>query len=252
MDSSDSLGEFRYWLDSPAGRQLVEMETQVLCDLVPNRYYAVTAQLSAPEFRVIDQVNTGRRIQLIGVGGGHRNGAVVADFHSLPFGHHMVDLAILPHTLDFVSRPHDLLRELTQSLTPDGYLVLSGFHPYSMWGLGKWMRLRRDAAPWCGHFFSVGRIQDWLLLMGYGLRAGKMMMYRPPVRHEGLYNRLALLEKAGDRWWPMFGAVYIIVAQLETLRMIPFGSPGKRVSLKPDLVSLSRKNGMPNGERIGE
>jgi hypothetical protein len=57
------------------------------------------------------------------------------------------------------------------------------------------------------------RIKDWLSLLDYDVTAGKMMYYRPPTNSEMLRDRLFFMENAGDRWWPMLAAVYLLVAQ---------------------------------------
>ena len=36
--------------------------------------------------------------------------------------------------------------------------------------------------------------------------------YRPPVGSQKWLSRFAWMDGAGDRWWPVFGAVYFVVA----------------------------------------
>jgi SAM-dependent methyltransferase len=234
------LGLFRDWLDTPQGRYLGSVEQKQLSALIPKRYFPVAVQFDSFNGSLLTDSHCGRQFTLLPEST-NNSGDVVCDFESLPFGHHGVDLAILPHTLDFVSDPHSLLRELTQVMAPDGCVVISGFQPYSLWGLKKLFRFRRQTAPWLGHFFGTSRIQDWLLLMGYRLAAGKMMMYRPPMNHAKIFTKLQFMENAGDRWWPMLGAVYVIVARLETLRLISLDAKSSRRRLRPTLVPVSRQ-----------
>ncbi|GJL82090.1 MAG: hypothetical protein DHS20C01_17240 [marine bacterium B5-7] len=217
----ERLEQFDRWLASPQGVQLAERECAAVSELAPERYFPVAAQFGVTGSDLLVDVNAGRRVRVTAPGEHVPEGAVFSDFHALPFGHHSIDLAVLPHTLDFVADPHALLRELTEAMAPDGHILIIGFQPYSLWGARKWLWLPRDVVPWCGHFFSTSRIQDWLSLMGYRVRSGKMLVYRPPIFRQGVHEKLAFLERAGDRWWPMFGAVYMIHAQLETMRMIP-------------------------------
>lgn len=273
---AERLLSFQDWLATARGRDLCRAELAAIEKLVPRRYFPVAAQLGAPHCRVLDLVNGGRVVNVdqdrAGLSRHGREDAmepprgamtVLSDFKSLPFAAHSVDFAVLPHTLDFVDEPHSLLRELTQVLQPDGYLMIVGFQPYSLWGLRacftapRWARrgLRalspasrlahgEPAAPWCGNFFSTRRIQDWLLLMGYRVRAGKILVYRPPLKHRGLLERIEFLERVGDRWWPAFGAVYVIVAQLETMRVIPLAARDRRRRLKPGLLPVTRRVGV--------
>ena len=48
-----------------------------------------------------------------------------------------------------------------------------------------------------------------------------MLYYRPPVSKETTMERLRFLDKAGDRWWPMAGAVYLLVAKKRVVGMTP-------------------------------
>ena len=102
---------------------------------------------------------------------------------------------------------------------------IMGFNPLSLWGIRKFMRVpllgRRQQVPWCGQFLRLARIKDWLALLDFETTAGSMLYYRPPVGNTALYERLKFLEAAGDRWWPMLAAVYILVARKRELGMTP-------------------------------
>jgi len=240
LTTRERLAGFSRWLTSEAGRVLCENEQEGVRNLIPRRYFPVAVQFGAPACAHLDSVNCGRAYTLVPGMEFASDHGLVSDFESLPFGHHSVDLAVLPHALDFVQDPHMLLRELTQAMAPDGCLVVVGFQPYSLWGMRKLLHLRSTEAPWVGHFFSTSRVQDWLSLMGYRVLAGRMMLYRPPMQPQRMFDRLKFMESAGDRWWPMFGAVYVVVARLETMRVIPVGQPRRR-RFRPALAPVARK-----------
>jgi hypothetical protein len=50
-------------------------------------------------------------------------------------------------------------------------------------------------------------------LLGLEILGGKMVFYQPPVSATGLLRKTDFLEKAGDRWWPRLGGVYLLVAR---------------------------------------
>ncbi|KAA3631542.1 MAG: methyltransferase domain-containing protein [Proteobacteria bacterium] len=246
MNELNRLERFDSWLEADPGRHLAALEAREIGRLLPARYFPVAVQFGALGADALDAVHAGRKFRVASPGGRTGDGAVASDFHALPFGQRSIDLALLPHTLDMVDDPHALLRELTQAMVPDGHILISGFQPYSLWGLRKWLRLPREQAPWSGHFFSTYRIQDWLSLMGFAIRGGKMLMYRPPLVQQKLFERLRFMEKAGDRWWPMLGGVYIIHAQLETLRMVPNAPAVRRARFKPRLAQpAARRVNLP-------
>ncbi len=141
---------------------------------------------------------------------------VKADPTALPFGERSVDLALLVHALDFSSEPHQVLREIDQTLAPDGHVVILGFNPLSLFGLRRLVsRLFRRGrnTPWSGSWLRLSRVQDWLTLLGYESTAGVRSVYVPPFQSQRIVDRFEFMEKAGNRWWPRFGAVYVIVAR---------------------------------------
>ena len=53
---------------------------------------------------------------------------VWCDLLDLPFEAQSVDLLVMPHTLEFTSDPHRLLREAERVLMPEGQLIILGFN----------------------------------------------------------------------------------------------------------------------------
>lgn len=155
----------------------------------------------------------------------------------LPFDSRSLDLALLPHTLDFSNDPHQVLRELDRVLVPEGHLVILGFNPISLWGLRRlFTRKRNRTVPWTGNFIGLRRIKDWLSLIHFEVTAGCMLYYRPPVHKPGLRGRLQVLDKMGDRWWPMTAAAYLLVAKKRVVGMTPLRPQWRMQLIKNGLV----------------
>jgi hypothetical protein len=102
---------------------------------------------------------------------------------------------------------------------PDGQIVISGFNPLSLWGLKRTLGLGRDEFPWCGRFIGLLRLKDWLQLLGFELNGGRFGCYAPPFSQAQWLRRSAFMEKAGDRWWPIAGGVYVVRAVKRTVGM---------------------------------
>jgi len=51
---------------------------------------------------------------------------------------------------------------------------------------------------------------------------GHFGCYRPPFATEKWLNRFGVLERAGERWWPYLGAVYIVhaIKRIKGMRLI--------------------------------
>lgn len=93
-----------------------------------------------------------------------------AHYHELPFLTEHIDLLLLPHILEQVADPHAVLREATRALIPEGYLVILGLNPFSFYGIQFNMRrLLSDSLVL--RLIPKWRIQEWLVLLGYELRA---------------------------------------------------------------------------------
>lgn len=138
---------------------------------------------------------------------------VQVDTDYLPFASQSIDLALMPHILEFSTTPHQILREVERVLMPEGQVIISGFNPLSLWGLPKLSLETRNEFPWNGHFITLLRLKDWLALLGLEVTGGRLGCYAPPVRSERWLRRYRFLEKAGDRWWALGGGVYFLVAR---------------------------------------
>ncbi|NOZ10276.1 MAG: class I SAM-dependent methyltransferase [Gammaproteobacteria bacterium] len=224
----DLSQELTDWFHCPMGQTLQRLEGDRLADVLSKLYGPVAVQIGRygdADFLQASLAATRIVLEYPSWGGGHNEVGVRAQPDALPFDTKSIHVAVLPHTLDFADDPHGVLREVDRVLMPEGHVVIIGFNPLSLWGIRKWMRLpvvgRRQQVPWCGQFLRLARIKDWLALLDFETIAGNMLYYRPPVGNAVLYEKLRFLEPAGDRWWPMLAAVYILVAKKRELGMTP-------------------------------
>jgi SAM-dependent methyltransferase len=144
------------------------------------------------------------------------------EFDALPFPDNSIDLVVLPHSLELARDPHLTLREVERVLVPEGRIVIAGFNPASLWGLrqraGRARRgvgLARDDSlflPRAGEFIGYWRLRDWLRLLGFEVEAGAFGCWRPPFSAQAWLDRFAWMDRLGEHWWPVLGAVYTLVA----------------------------------------
>ncbi len=213
--------QLRQWFDSPLGRSLQALEAHHLRTVLPNLYGTVAAQLGCiGALDLMDACIAPTRI-LLDDNGGPGGCRVRSVPEELPLDTKSTDVMILPHTLDFCDDPHQVLREVSRVLRPEGHVVILGFNPMSMWGFRRLVARRPRPAPWCGKFFRLARIKDWLALLDFETTHGTMLYYRPPLRNEGFMQRLHFLDKMGDRWWPMMAGVYLVVAKKRVVGVTP-------------------------------
>lgn len=211
------------WFSQSPGRSLLAVESLALRAVWPGLFGRIAVQAGATgPVDLLEACNAPTRVLfdlpgVPGAGGARVHGTP----EQLPFDTGRVDLMLLPHTLEFASDAHQVLREVNRVLTPEGHAVILGFNPFSLWGLWRLALRRRGLVPWNGHFLHLLRLKDWLKLLDFDIAQGSMLYYRPPLLSETARERLRFLDKAGDRWWPMAGAVYLLVAKKRILGMTP-------------------------------
>ena len=144
---------------------------------------------------------------------------LVTDFAALPFAENSLDLLLLPHALELSPDPHATLREVQRVLVPEGRVVISGLNPMSLWGFrqSRTRLLHRlgwadDYLPEVGDAIGYLRLRDWLRLLSFEVELVQFGCYRPAVRSAAWLDRLRWMDRAGQRYWPIFGSIYFVVA----------------------------------------
>jgi SAM-dependent methyltransferase len=150
--------------------------------------------------------------------------ALVCDFTDLPFATQSLDLVVLPHALELAADPHACLREVDRVLVAGGQVVITGFNALSLWGARQ--ALARFGGPLYlpqrGELISPRRVRDWLRLLSFEVSGGRYGCYRPALCSASWLERWQFMDRAGDRWWPMLGAVYVLVAtkRVRAMRLV--------------------------------
>lgn len=252
----------RRWLATPAGQYLLAWEQQCMDQAVPDLFGFHALQLGLPE---LDALRTNRMPHRwcasdeapadAGAASAARRAGVALHCESdaLPFASASLDLLVLPHALELASDPHRTLREVERVLVPEGRVVIVGFNPMSLWGLrqrvGRW-RQRLGARgplylPRAGEPIGYWRLRDWLRLLSFEVEAGRFGCFVPPLRGERWLRRFGWMDRQGDRWWPVFGAVYVVVA-VKRVRGMRLVGLARRSSIKPHAAPavMANKEGL--------
>jgi SAM-dependent methyltransferase len=201
-----SIPGFETWLATPQGRYILDWEQDRFDQLVADIFGFNAVQIGLPQCACLRANRMPLRLTLDSLGAA----GVRADCHHLPFAGNSVDLIVLPHILEFAANPHQVLREVERVLVPEGQVLIAGFNPLSLWGIKRRFARRVAPFPWQGQYLSVRRLKDWLSLLSFETQAGCFGRYAPAVTQEKWLRRWAFMELAGDRWWPIAGAVYLL------------------------------------------
>ena len=201
---SDTFDE---WLDSPLGRYVVAREQAVYARVLPDLFGFYALQMGGASIALLDTSRVTHKFTLAW----DTNASLLAEPDQLPFTDNQFDVIVLPHTLEFQALPHEVLREAFRVLRPEGQLLMTGFNPYSLFGVKRYFG-RERSGPWAGEFISLSRAKDWLTLLGFDIVGAQLDCYNVPAKSEATLQRLSGLDAAGDRWWPFAGGVYFLHA----------------------------------------
>ncbi len=183
--------------------------------------------------------------------------ALHCDFDALPFPNQSLDLVVLPHALELSRDPHVALREVERVLVPEGRVMILGFNPTSLWGLRQRLGHARRAfglagsstlfLPRAGEFLGYWRLRDWLRLLSFEVESGRFGCYRPPYNSTRWLERSAWMEGVGERWWPVLGAVYFLVAvkRVRGMRLVGLSKHEVRKTRNARPVVANRQHRQP-------
>jgi SAM-dependent methyltransferase len=200
---STAVDHFAAWLATPLGQYVRDAEAAWFDRTVADIFGYKAMQLELPQLDCL----RANRMPWRRIAGQAAGTQIRCQAEALPFADQSLDLLVMPHTLDFASDPHAVLREAERVLMPEGRALITGFNPWSLWGL---RRLKADQMPWQSHFLAPSRLKDWLALLDLQLLHGEFLCYRPPMQRKGWLDRSRFLEPTGTRWWPAGGGVYCL------------------------------------------
>jgi SAM-dependent methyltransferase len=213
------------WFAKAPGSILIETESSLLSNLIPHLFGYYLLQLGmTSKNNWLSNCRIPQRIHLSPECPCHFVGPCVqGNFEELPFLPDSIDVALLPHVLEFAHNPQQILEEVYRVLIPEGYAVILGFHPWSLWGLAK-VFVGRKKIPWVGKFYSSYRVRHWLTLQGFKVEDHETLFFRPPLTNTKWLKKLFFLEAVGQLLWPYLGGVYLIVAKKRVATLTPFRS----------------------------
>ena len=261
MTRDESILELGAWLRTAPGHYLLAWEQDRLDHAVTDAFGFHALQLGLPELDGLranrmphrwvasDSMHVPESFSLslpplddslLSTQAGHEPVALHCEFDALPFPDNSIDLVVLPHALELARDPHHTLREVERVLVPEGRVVIAGFNPASLWGLrqraGRMKRglgLGRQGSlylPRAGEFIGYWRLRDWLRLLGFEVEAGRFGCWRPPFHSQKWLDRFAWMDRVGDRWWPVLGSVYFVVAvkRVRGMRLVGLAKQNQR------------------------
>ncbi|WP_406609173.1 methyltransferase domain-containing protein [Agarivorans sp. JK6] len=205
-----------FWQELPLGDWLMEQQQSLLDQHLPVAFGYhmlklgnLSAQLNCHASMIRHQLNVAKQGHLIGLR---------AHPEQLPFQESSIDLCLLAHSLDFSKDPHQILREVERVLTADGYLIISGFNPFSLLGMRRYFPFRKRGMPWSCRMFTPARVKDWLNLLGFEVLNDERFAYTSFVNSRPAPQ---WFERWGKRYFRATASAYFIVARKRRAPLTP-------------------------------
>jgi SAM-dependent methyltransferase len=210
------LQKWNQWLSQDdLGSSVVDEERRLLQPLLSRHYGKHALLIGVPRqkelLRATDMLCQSILSPLTAREDNHR--FIESDFQELPIFSGSIDLVVLPHTLEYVDNPQHLLAEACRIVKPDGLIAVFGFNPYSAWGAMKFAG--------AGNFIHARKVKNWLRLSDFVLEQQKAALFRPPLRHKSLFNKLHFIEGVGNKCLPFLSGAYLLLARATVMPLTP-------------------------------
>ncbi|MBN2865838.1 MAG: methyltransferase domain-containing protein [Thiotrichales bacterium] len=226
------------WYQTPKGQKLLNQESRLVEKAISNLFGYYLVQLGGAEnhawmdfSRVSNKLILddyidpqtiaewkNKRAQSVQESHKHNDPYwVKAELDYLPFRKDSVDVMVLPHTLETVSDPYYLLRQVDTNLMPEGHIVLTGFNPLACAILKA--QLSKDGKSFReANLVRSSRVTEWLKVLGYEIeqvRFSTISCFTGTTDSDSVtgWRLLERTEKSLSRMGVEFGNVYCIVAR---------------------------------------
>ena len=234
------------WFETPPGQYLLAWERSAFDRAVGDIFGYHALQLGLPELDTLQANRMPHKWLALNEPQalvGEPRPSLLTDFGALPFEENSLDLVVLPHSLELNVDPHTTLREVSRVLMPEGKVVICCLNPASLWGLRqRRAHLYRKFGfgelylPDAGEFIGYRRLRDWLRLLSFEVESSTFGCWRPAMLSQKWLQRYDWMDPLGERWWPIFGAVYFMVAvkRVRGVKLIgPAWRPAKSIATAP-------------------
>ena len=213
------------WFKSPLGQVVFTMENDQLKDILPRLFgyhilqfgyyaelnYLTSSRVSNKTILFLEDAEIQKSVKT----------AVRTTAEELPIEMESVDVVLMPHILEYSNDTHRLLREMERILICEGYAIIIGINPFSLWGLYHLFFCWWNKMPWGGRLISVSRMKDWLSLLDFEVEKVKYFFFSPPVSSVKLLKKFLPLERLGQYCYPIFGGLYVVVAKKRAAPLSP-------------------------------
>jgi SAM-dependent methyltransferase len=207
------------WLQSSLGQRVYGLERKLVSEALAQVFGWQLLQVGAwgDDQGLIAEART--QYKAVVAEHPHSTSVMRSRTDALALASDSVDAILLPHTLEYQPDPHEILREVSRVLAAQGHLIVLGFCPMSAWGV-RHAFARTGFPPGIERMIAERRIKDWLKLLGFEVIDSRRYLFTWPWGPaEPRAQRI--LEKVGERVWPLLAGAYLIKARKRVYCVTP-------------------------------
>lgn len=214
------LNAIARWLDTPLGRTVHELESELLAEALADVFGFELLQVGSwgPAESLYGSARTQHRCCIAPDAEGP--GAVRACYERLPIASASVEAVLLPHTLEYAADPHELLREVERVLVGEGHVLICGFNPWGPWGV-RHLASRRRFPPTAARLLGERRIADWLQLLGLEIVSSRPYLFASFWSKRLSGRSRGWLERHGPSLAAPLAGAYLVKARKRVVGLTP-------------------------------
>ena len=234
------------WLRSPLGARVYTLERRLVSEALAQVFgwQLLQVGLWGDDDGLISDARTQRKTVLAWHGDRAQHGdkLIRSRTDALAIASDAADAVLLPHTLEYESDPHEILREVGRVLAGEGHLIVLGFRPFSFWGV-RHMFARDGFPPGLDRLIGERRLRDWLKLLGFEIVDARRYLFTPPWGAPDPMSH-TFLERSGESLLPMFAGGYLIKARKRVYTLTPIRPRWRlRAKVVGGLIEPTTRNG---------
>ncbi len=207
---------YTQWFQTPLGQYVLSWEQERFDFLVRDIFGCKAWQVGFGEWNFLRKSQISFKAYIDNVFASEMldfwKNCIITEFEIMPFESQSLDLFLLPHIFERAENPYAVLKEIARILAPDGRILISGFNPWSLWGLKKIIYCGKFSFPFSTKLVPISKLRHWLRLLSFDLNMICFGCYAPACMTEKWIKRWGFMESIGTDFWYWFGAVYLILA----------------------------------------
>jgi SAM-dependent methyltransferase len=233
-----SQADIETWFASPLGQRILVQEKACIDVLLPEMFGYHLMQLSVlRNINLFESSSTSHQFSVMPFDYRHALSTpapvstIAAEFESLPIETDSIDVTLLHHALEFSFNPHLLLKEAARTIIPNGHIVIVGFNPYGLLGLGTPLAcLLSGSHFYRRHQLRMARLKDWCKVLELEMVYQDQGYYGLPSNQ---YHS-SILETVGKRLLPFMGGFYLLVLRKNVTPMTRIKKKWKGKNVLPN------------------